>query len=227
LPLINFLVDKWLFLNEENATFVRNYVNKIKPYQIVKNGIELDKYLNKQNSMKVNNRSLTTSYCLLSTDRPRFLFIGRLEKVKGMEELLELIKAFPNFHFGFIGEGYYQKYLARFSNVQLYGSLNESEKITIMKQYNCLLFPSYQESFGLVILEALAVGLPVITTATNSNIPDLVRGNGIIVQVGDARGLVAAVREIAKQPIKIRTEYLNQYHWPNLIKTYLKAFNEV
>lgn len=228
LPLINCFINKWLFLNKENIKFVKKYVNQIKPYEIVKNGIELSKYVGatRESPFKNTNYLSRAQHVAPLQMINKFIFVGRLEKEKGMEETIELVKSFPEYDFGFIGDGPYKEELMRHKNVQLFGYLNTDEKIKIMRKYSCLLLPSHSEAFGLVILEAIAIGLPVITTDTNSNIQALVNGNGIVTKVSDISELRKAVREISKKQIIIDNDYLKEYDWQNLIKDYI-AFLEI
>ena len=204
LPLINKLVDKWLFLNTENREFVEKYVHNIKPYKYVSNGIELDLYKSR--------KPVTLAQ--------KFIFVGRLEKEKGMEELIKIAKEFPHFRFGCIGDGAYKHQLVQLTNVTCYGYLPHSEAIKIMSQYDCLLFPSHAESFGLVILEARALGLKIITTNCNSNTRELVNGSGIIVPIKNVNALVNAVKTIDSANATTSSSDLQNYDWKQVIKGY-------
>jgi glycosyltransferase involved in cell wall biosynthesis len=77
----------------------------------------------------------------------------------------------------------------------------EARVIDEFRRHDALLFPSTYEGFGLVALEAMSQGLPVIATPVGC-IPDLVRDNenGIIVARRDSAALAAAVRRLANAP---------------------------
>lgn len=102
-------------------------------------------------------------------------FIGRLVREKGLRELKTVILSLKkeNIHFGIAGSGKDGAMLDELKNmpkVSFYGHIKGREKTgEIMRGYNVLLLPSYktktwEELFGIVILEAMASGLAVIST---------------------------------------------------------------
>ena len=65
---------------------------------------------------------------------------------------------------------------------------------SVLPGYDVLVFPSYFEGFGLVVLEAMSCGLPVITTAATCG-PDIINHgkNGILVKTGSQEELLKAM----------------------------------
>jgi len=61
--------------------------------------------------------------------------------------------------------------------------------------------PSYWEGYGIVFLEAMSLGLPVVSTTAGA-IPEVVRHekNGLLVQAGDVQGLSEALHTLIVQP---------------------------
>ena len=108
----------------------------------------------------------------------KILFIGRMVKEKGIEDLVTLIqlsrKSGNNHEFTFIGEGPELKYikdnLNEYKNVNVLGYLSDKSRISeIMQEHDFLVLPSrktkgWEELFGLVIIEAMAAGMVVIAT---------------------------------------------------------------
>lgn len=107
----------------------------------------------------------------------RAVFLGRLHPVKGIPELLEawsrakprgweLLVAGPD------EKGYralVEAAIARLGlveSVKLIGEVAASEKAALFRSAEILVLPSHSESFGMVVGEALAHGLPVITTTS-------------------------------------------------------------
>ena len=77
----------------------------------------------------------------------------------------------------------------------------EDKVVEEYRRHDLLVFPSTYEGFGLVVLEAMSQGLPVVATPTGC-VPDLIRDgdNGLIVPVRDAAALAAGVRRLMDTP---------------------------
>jgi len=75
-----------------------------------------------------------------------------------------------------------------------------------MSEADVFVFPSLFEGFALVILEAMAVGLPVITTPNTAG-PDLIEDGkeGLIVPAGDANALREAMQSLLHNPERARS----------------------
>ena len=99
--------------------------------------------------------------------RRRFIFVGRYERRKGIQELNETIKKISSdhdFEFEFIGP-IPEKYRLPLSNCQYYGAVyDEDEVIRLLSKADILVCPSYSEGMPTVILEAMARGLAVVAT---------------------------------------------------------------
>ena len=133
-------------------------------YRVIPNGIKVDKY----NLGLEKNQKFT------------FIAIGRLETVKNHEFLIKIandLKDKYDFEIQIVGDGYLrdelkeliQKYALEY-RVKLLGLRNDIPKL--LNQSHCLLMPSLWEGLPIVILEAGASSLPVISTPVGS-IPSL------------------------------------------------------
>ena len=77
------------------------------------------------------------------------------------------------------------------------GLVDNAEKVRLLRTADIFALPSYSEGQPIAILEAMAVGLPVISTSIGS-IPEVVQeANGRIIAPGDVEALRAAIRELA------------------------------
>lgn len=105
-----------------------------------------------------------------------FLFIGRMDKIKGLDfflDVLALLILRDGVDSRFIGIGYkspgYDQIFKRLvqtkgltAYVEWRGFADEAMKRELIDQAACVVLPSYTESFGLVVVEAMAMGAPVV-----------------------------------------------------------------
>ena len=111
----------------------------------------------------------------LKQDKYNFLFVGRLEKVKGPDVLVkacnELKRVRPDFVLHVLGDGSMRKFLEGLvekykltKNVKFYGNADKEKVAAFMKAADCLMVTSRTESIPLVMVEAARVGLATVST---------------------------------------------------------------
>ena len=176
--------------------------------------------------------SLVASRESLQDRNPEIFFLGRLERRKGahilMKAIPEVLKEIPNAHFTFLGRDTFVN--ANYSAFE--GPQQESFKATMLKDFpgqhlksvdflgfvekellpgyfqNCDLFvaPSLYESFGLIYIEAMAYGKPVIGCKTGG-VPEVIKDGetGLLVPPEDPQSLAQAIIKLLKDP-KLRRE---------------------
>ena len=142
------------------------------------------------------------------TDPFVFIWAGRLEHVKGVDLLLEAVKTLSDrtdkpFLVRLAGKGSLKEELEQQAaalgvadRVSFLGRLSREEMLKEMQEANCKVLPSRYEAFGVVLIEAMATGLPLI--ATRSGGPDSIvtKENGILVERENVDELAAAMQEI-------------------------------
>ncbi|MDD5171629.1 MAG: glycosyltransferase family 4 protein, partial [Candidatus ainarchaeum sp.] len=117
----------------------------------------------------------------------RFLFVSRLFYEKGGREILEAFmktKKKIDCSLTFIGnapEEFRNKYSAHVDFVE--PRLNRTQMAETFSRHHALVFPTYADTFGFVILEAMAAGLPVISTNVFC-VPELIKdgSSGIVLE---------------------------------------------
>jgi glycosyltransferase involved in cell wall biosynthesis len=90
--------------------------------------------------------------------------------------------------------------------IKIIGKVSNVELATIMSESDVFVFPSYFEGFGLVLLEAMAAGIPVLTTTATAG-PDIVtqEQDGWIIDPGDLEALINAMQFCLQNRDRIAT----------------------
>ena len=130
----------------------------------------------------------------------KFLFIGRYERRKGIQELTQAIAKLTtvNCEFHFIGPIPNENQLSK-SNVIYHGSLNDQEGIkAITRSCDVLICPSYSEGMPNVIMEGMASGLAII--ASNVGAVNLLvdKENGYLLELTELSNLHLIIENINK-----------------------------
>ncbi len=140
-----------------------------------------------------------------------FLFVGRLVYYKGLELLLDTLARVPRARLDVVGDGPLREILTRRAEaedlrgrVRFVGELDDRELSRRMRSSAALVLPSLKrsETFGLVQLEAMAAGLPVVSTQLPTGVAEvnIDRETGRLVPPGDVAALAGALEEILDDP---------------------------
>lgn len=130
-----------------------------------------------------------------------FLFIGRIMKEKGIDELLEaagrIKKECPAVQFDIVGpmEDNYKETIDEYVNndvINYYGF--QSDVKPFIKQCHCFILPSYHEGMANTLLESASMGRPLITSNI-SGCKEAVNNNGYLVKVRDSNDLYLKIKE--------------------------------
>lgn len=170
------------------------------------------------------------------------VFIGRLSEEKGIHTLLSAWKRINGrIPLKIIGSGPLVADVVKMAhavpNLQYLGFKSQKEIYDIVGNASVLVFPSeWNETFGLVSVEAFAKGTPVIASRIGSLAEIVEHGRtGLLFQPGDEEDLAAKVewifsypRQLAKMRQETRAEYLSRYtaekNGKMLIAIYEKAY---
>jgi teichuronic acid biosynthesis glycosyltransferase TuaC len=172
------------------------------------------------------NRSDARKELALPENTKILLFVGRLEKEKGLEELGRayrdlLEKSQEPISLVLLGEGSFQESLARqvkdLKNVLFLGARPPREVASYLAASNLLVLPSWAEGTPNVVLEALASGRPVVATHVGG-IPDVVRP--------DRTGLLVAPKDASALAITLHTALHRSWSEEEIVATAPPAWEE-
>jgi glycosyltransferase involved in cell wall biosynthesis len=162
------------------------------------------------NRMHIVHCGVQPDRYIAPTDRSgtRVLFVGRLAAVKGLPVLFQamqgLTQNIPQFQLTVIGDGPDRTALEQMAtdmglgnHVDFVGYKSQSEVAQMLQTQDMLVLPSFAEGVPVVLMEAMASSLPVVTTQI-AGVPELVQDgvSGRLVPPGDADALREAMQQV-------------------------------
>jgi phosphatidylinositol alpha-mannosyltransferase len=210
------------------AEYIRSLTDE--KIHIIPNGINLEKYRPKKVALR--------------TGKKKILYIGRLEKRKGVRYLLrayaQLSEKHKDVQLQIAGDGPEMDALKQqveeynIPNVSFLGYISESDKIKLLHNADLLCAPSrYGEGFGIVLLEGMAAGIPVVAGDNSGYESVLVeRGTLSLVDPQDtanfARRLEIFLYDDDLQGLWMdwASEYVKQFDYPNIVDLYERLYKQ-
>jgi L-malate glycosyltransferase len=151
-----------------------------------------------------------------------FLTISYLRKIKKVDNLLyafsKCLQVNKNIRLIIGGEGEERENLIQLAkvlkleeNVKFTGSLNREEVLRYMQNCDVFVLPSQYETFGVVLIEALACGKPVIATKTDGPNSIVNERNGYMVEVDNIEKLFEAMLQSTKSFSQFNKNEIREY----------------
>jgi glycosyltransferase involved in cell wall biosynthesis len=138
----------------------------------------------------------------------RMLFVGRLAAAKGLPILLEAVAKVEGATLDIAGDGPDRsmiedkvRSLALSDRVRFLGYQSQPQVLELLKRTDVFVLSSFAEGVPVVLMEAMAAGVPVVATRI-AGIPELVRDehNGLLVPPGDVDSFANAIRRLLDDP---------------------------
>lgn len=222
--------DKVICVDEESAKKIEKLGVKRKEMAIIPPGIDIKKFRPTKRKKKKNI----------------FLFVGRLEKVKNLELLLEAVKRLRDktrkFELWIVGGGTLEDKLKHYcknnklDNIKFLGYIDNKNINKIYSEVNFFVLPSLSEGNPIALLEAMSSGLPFIV----SDIPQLSKiamlsDAGIIFKKNDAEDLTNAMEKmikmkncnLKKMEKNSRRYVKNNFQWSDIIQRVEDIYNKL
>ncbi|GIO06486.1 hypothetical protein J31TS6_25140 [Brevibacillus reuszeri] len=176
-------------------------------------------------------------------DGPILFFVGRLVREKGAHLLVEavarLVHAYPDLQLVIAGRGPNLEDLKQTAalkgvahHVRFLGFVDDERRNQLFHLADVAVFPSLYEPFGIVALEAMSFGTPLVVSDTGG-LREIVRHgeNGATVYAGDVESLVNQLHWILSNPEKrlqmaaaARNDVLLQYDWTKLAQQTIEQY---
>lgn len=214
-PTMNNLWNRWLswvygkaesviFPSELARSLLEKLNKKGQPSNVISNGINLTHFTSKDAGEILDFHSRFN----IPEDKIKLLFVGRLFPEKSVDTLIKaiphIIKEHPETHVMIVGGGHLREKLEKLvhslevkNHVTFLGLVSEEDKILAYNASDIFILPSLAELEGMVVLEAMAIGKPIIISdAEMSASRFFVENNGFLFKTLDHTHL-------AEQALKI------------------------
>ena len=214
-----------VFSEEQKETVTIRYGIASIKVKVIPNGVEEKFYYDKLR---------------LLHKKVRLLFVGRLSFQKNLPLLLKALEDISEqFDTTLVGDGELKvelKQLAKelnLKNVTFVGRVEGESLLKYYKQSDVFVLPSEREGMPLVLLEAMAMGLPIIATDVIGS-RDVVKSgnNGFLVPFGDTAAFRSALLKIKSDEVLYKRLSLasrkmaNQYPWQKISRQLEKLYQE-
>jgi glycosyltransferase involved in cell wall biosynthesis len=190
---------------------------------IIPNGVDTKEFRPKKNSRPSSKIKLVST--------------GRLISRKGYQYLIPALKGLKNIDLTLVGGGDLRNELEELAKknkveINFIGEVGHNKIVNYLQNADIFILPSLNEGMSNSILEAMACGLPIITTDTGGS-KELIDGNGFIIKKRSASSIKKVLEKylksrqlIRKQGRKSRViaEYLS---WKNVASNYKRIYDQL
>jgi glycosyltransferase involved in cell wall biosynthesis len=170
-------------------------------------------------------------------DDTLLLYVGRLSHEKQLQDLRPVLDNLPNARLVLVGDGPYRSELEKLfagTKTKFMGYMRGEALSQVYASADIFVFPSSLETFGLVVVEAMAAGLPIVSSQVGG-IPDVVEEGitGYTFPIGDIAGMQAGIekisqnRETMKAMGKAARAYAEKQSWEHMMDEVLAHYERI
>ena len=216
-------------MSDAAAAYLRSLSDR--PIHMIPNGIDLERYPWNDHKRQVNGKKT-------------ILYLGRLEARKGVKFLLRAYKLLedkdPDVRLVIAGKGPDQEKLEllaedlRIKHVKFKGFVTHEQKMKLLAEADLFVAPAiYGESFGLVLLEAMATG-NLVVAGNNAGYTGVMDGLGqlSLVTPRDSEEFARRMHIMLTQPkvqqlmLDWSKSYVKQFAYPKIIDSYIDVYKK-
>jgi glycosyltransferase involved in cell wall biosynthesis len=222
-----------LVANERTRRSLPGGIGDVRVVELVENGVDLERFVEAPRTSHVGPT--------------RFAFVGRLVHWKGIDLLLEALAAasgVADVRLEIFGDGDQRLQLEAQTaalglgeRVRFHGFVPQAELPARLAACDVLVLPSLYECGGAVVLEAMAMGLPVLATAWGGPADYLDPSCGVLVEPGTREAFIEGLRDgmvdLARSPARrlalgaaARSKVKAQYDWDKKVDRMLEIYGE-
>ena len=220
----NFLLKRFISVFICHSRFMYDYM--------IRNGFVNVKYVPLYLS---NVEKIVPSEKVISKKEIKLIFVGTLTWNKGFNEIIEAISKIKCdsqilLHYDIVGNGPLMKYsIEKLKNSKgitynIHGTLPHSKTLELIKKSDILLFPSYFESLGLVVLESMMYSKFIIISNRGA-LPEITKNyrKKIIIEIININNIIKSIEEAIKIILnnekneKIQLNYKDKYYMDDIL----------
>ena len=216
---------KYVIADRTDLKSTANKFYQTKKIYIIKNGVDCNKFIPANH---IDNKF-------------NVLFVGRLNKIKGIKYLLKGFDCFSknknNVKLTLVGEGplfdEIKNNYSKNKKIQIIGRKNQEELVKIYQDHNIYILPSINEGMSNTLLEAMSSGLGIIATNTGGAEELISKDNGFIIKKENAEEIAECLQffydnrgYLNKCGINNRQKAI-QMSWENVAKEYYTIYQKL
>ena len=215
--------------NQSKADVIEELKVNEENVDVVLNGIDLDSFNRDERVEKKPYRIITTASADVPLKGLKFL----------IEAMTEIIEEIPEAHLMVLGrakkEGDIAKQISRLNleeKISFRSGLSQSEVVSLYASSHICVIPSLYEGFGFGAGEAMACGLPLISTQSGG-LKEVIGQDAVIIEARSSKAIVKAVKDLFSNKEKQlalsragRKRMENEFNWMKAAKAYEEIYSK-
>ena len=196
---------------------------------VIPNGVELDRFFPAETTEK--------------SEVLRLLTVGRLSVTKRIEMLIEAVEILHRtackVRLTIVGGGKMEQQFRKIvaerelrDIIKITGRIDSNKMPDVYQNNDIFISASMQEGMSNAMLEAMASGLPIVTTRCEG-LAELIDGNGIIVEQESIEEIAKAIKQLADDP-ELRKQMsiaakkqAEKFNWTNIASSYIEQYRKI